>query len=304
MKSRNKSMQGEGAEPVQEQAPVSIYHVAIPHQEEIWREWLPEIEKFLPRVGIIFLEFTMILEHGERKRVEKHFNELAQGVASPHFHPVDFLQPILSWNTIEAFILNTRKKIFLENMPALASEFYEKHCKALQEEVELFFMRRYTEAGEKYREAMELQMQELELRDAAIGKQLDEIVERERGDVLLLLGEDHNPSSKKAHMVRWEPRVYANLARELTDACCDVTEKEFEELLFRRIGMFWIEGYWEVSGEAGIKALERAIRILDSISIPRLKELYDFITGGKRSDAFFRAMLWLKREGFIEEHEV
>jgi hypothetical protein len=30
--------------------------------------------------------------------------------------------------------------------------------------------------------------------------------------------------------------------------------------------------------EAGIKSIERAIRILDSVPISRLNELYDFIT--------------------------
>jgi len=44
------------------------------------------------------------------------------------------------------------------------------------------------------------------------------------------------------------------------------------------------------SGESGIEAIERAIRILDSIPIPRLKELHDFINEGKRADAFFRAI--------------
>ena len=59
-----------------------------------------------------------------------------------------------------------------------------------------------------------------------------------------------------------------------------------------------------MAGESGIEAIERAIRILDSVPIPRLKELYDFINEGKRADAFFRAMLWLKREGFIKESDL
>jgi len=45
------------------------------------------------------------------------------------------------------------------------------------------------------------------------------------------------------------------------------------------------------SGESGIEAIERAIRILDSIPIPRQKELHDFINEGKRADAFFCAIL-------------
>jgi hypothetical protein len=73
-------------------------------------------------------------------------------------------------------------------------------------------------------------------------------------DILLLLGEDHSPSSKKAKIVRWEPKEYKNLARGIGDSR-DLTNKELEDLLFRRIGMFWVEGYWEAAGEAGIKAI-------------------------------------------------
>jgi hypothetical protein len=287
-----------------DQAQVTVYHIALPHQEEIWRAWVPEIEQFLPRVDRIFIEFTTVLENGERERVEKHFNELAQGRMPPRFHPDDFLKPILSWTTLEEFIHNTGKKVFLEKMPAIAGEIYERHREALRASVDLFFKRSYGEAGKKYREAMELQMKEIELRDAEIGRQLDELVEEESGDILLLLGEDHSPSTRSAKLVRWEPRRYKNLAREIRDAVRDLTAKELEELLFRRIGMFWIEGYWEASGEAGINAIERAIRIIDSIPPSRLEELYDFIAEGKRADAFFRAMLWLKREGFITEEEL
>jgi len=43
-------------------AQVTVYHIAIPHQEEIWREWLPEIERFLPEVEIIF--FRIYNGHG------------------------------------------------------------------------------------------------------------------------------------------------------------------------------------------------------------------------------------------------
>jgi hypothetical protein len=64
--------------------------------------------------------------------------------------------------------------------------------------------------------------------------------------------------------------------------------------------MFWVEGYWEASGEAGIKAIERAIKILNSVPIPRLKEMYDFITEGKREDAFFRAI----RNSMVEKRRV
>ncbi len=297
MKTQNKNSQRK-REVTQEQA--QVYHIAIPHQEEIWREWMREIEKFLPQVEIIFLEFTTILENGERERIEKHFNELSQGKVSPYVHSADFLKPTLSWTTVEEFIHNTRKKIFLEKMPEIAGEVYDRHREALREKVELFFKRRYKEAGKKYQEAMELQMKEIEIRDVEIGRQLDEIAEREKWNVLLLLGEDHSPSSRKAKIVRWEPRKYKNLAREISDSIRDLNEKELEELLFRRIGLFWVEGYWEASGEAGIKAVERAIQILDSIPISRLKEMYDFITEGKRADAFFRAILWLKREGFIK----
>ena len=299
MKTQTKKTQVE--EP--DQAQVTVYHIAIPHQEEIWREWVPGIEKFLPKVEIIFMEFTTVLENSERERIENHFNELAQGRVPPRFHPVD-LKPTLSWRTLEEFIHNTGKKVFLEKMPAIAGEIYERHREALREKVDLFFKRSYEEAGKKYREAMELQMKEIELRDAEIGRQLDELVEKERGDILLLLGEDHSPSLGKAKLVRWEPRRYKNLAREIGDSVRKLTAKELEELLFRRIGMFWIEGYWEASGEAGIKAIERAIRILDSIPLSQLEEMYDFITEGKRADAFFRAILWLKREGFITEEEL
>jgi len=287
-----------------DQAQVTVYHIAIPHQEEIWREWLPEIERFLPEVELIFLEFTTVMENGERERIENYFNELAQGRIPPHFHPDDFLKPILSWTTVEEFIYNTGKKVFLERMPAIAGEIYERHREALREYTDLFLDRKYAEAGEKYREAMELQMDEIELRDAEISKQLDEIAEKERGNILLLLGEDHSPSPGRAKLVRWEPKRYKNLAREIRDAVRELTANDLEELLFRRIGLFWVEGYWEMAGEAGIEAIERAIRILDSIPISRLEELYDFINDGKRADAFFRAMLWLKREGFIKEEEV
>jgi hypothetical protein len=286
-----------------DQAQVTVYHIAIPHQEEIWREWVPEIEQFLPKVDIIFMEFTTVMENSERERIENHFNELAQGRMPPRFHPVD-LKPTLSWRTLEEFIHNTGKKVFLERMPAIAGEIYERHREALRANVDLFFKRRYEEAGDKYREAMELQMKEIELRDAEIGRQLDELVEKERGDILLLLGEDHSPSPGKAKLVRWEPRGYKNLAREIRDAVRELKDKELEELLVRRIGMFWIEGFWEAAGEAGIKAIERAIRILDSIPLSQLEELYDFITEGKRADAFFRAILWLKRKGFITEDEL
>ena len=297
MKNKNKKTQVEKAD----QAQVTVYHIAIPHQEEIWSEWVPEIEKFLPKVGLIFVEFTTVLENSERERIENHFSELAQGRMPPRFYPSDFLKPILSWTTLEEFIHNTGKKIVLEKMPARAGEIYERHREALRANVDLFFKRSYEEAGKKYREAMELQMKEIELRDAELGRQLDELVEKERGNILLLVGEDHSPSPGKAKLVRWEPREYKNLAREIRDAVRELTAKELEELLFRRIGMFWVEGYWEASGEAGIKAIERAIRILDSIPLSRLEELYDFITEGKRADAFFRAILWLKREGFIKE---
>ncbi|RZN34768.1 MAG: hypothetical protein EFT35_08930 [Methanophagales archaeon ANME-1-THS] len=283
---------------------VTVYHIAIPHQEEIWRRWAVEIEKFLPRVEIILLEFTTILEQGERERIEQHFNELAQGKASPRLHPVDVLKPALSWATLEEFIHNTGKRIYLERMPALAGELYEQHGEALRENVALFFQRSYREAGKKYREAMELQLEEIELRDAEIARQLDEIAARAQGDILLLLGEDHNPSPVQARLERWEPRRYTNLAREIGDAIRALRAEELDELLFRRIGLFWVEGYWEAAGEAGIIAIERAIRILDSIPLAELKELYDFITCGKRADAFFRAILWLKREGFITPDEL
>jgi len=297
MKNQSKNIQGEEAVA---QAQVTVYHIAIPHQEEIWREWAWEIEKFLPEVEIIFLEFTTILENGERGRIEKHFKELSQGKVSPYFHLADFLRPTLSWTTVEEFIHNTRKEIFLEKMPEIAGEVYDRHREVLREKADLFFKRRYKEAGKKYQEAMELQMKEIAIRDAEIGKQLDEIIEREKRNVLLLLGEDHSPSSRNAKIVRWEPKKYKNLAREISDSARYLNEKELEDLLFRRSGMFWVEGYWEASGEAGIKAIERAIHILDSVPISRLKEMYDFITEGKREDAFFRAILWLKREGFIE----
>jgi hypothetical protein len=304
MKSQNTNSRGNKDETQERASAFTVYHMALPHQEEIWGEWRAEIETFLPKVELIFLEFTTILENGKREQVEKHFNELAQGLASPYFHSLDFLRPALSWTTVEAFIHNTRKRIFLENMPEIAAEIYERHCEALQEKADLFFERRYTKAGEKYREAMALQMKEMEIRDAEISRQLDEIIEREKGDILLLLGEDHCPSSKKAKMIRWEPRKYRNLAREISDSVCNLNKNELEELLFRRIGMFWVEGYWEQSGEAGVKAIERAINILDSIPISRLKDMYDFITGGKREEAFFRAILWLKRERAIKDEWV
>ena len=215
---------------------------------------MPEIEKFLPRVEIIFLEFTTILESGEREMVEKHFNELSQGKVSPYFHSVDFSKPTLSWTTVEEFIHNTRKKIFLERMPGIAGEIYDRHRDALREKFDLFFKRRYNEAGKKYQEAMELQMKEIEIRDAEISRQLDEIIEREQENILLLLGEDHSSSSKKAKIVRWEPKEYKNLAREIGDSR-ELRNKELEDLLFRRIGMFWVEGYWEAAGEAGIKGI-------------------------------------------------
>ena len=102
-----------------EQAHATIYHIAIPHQEEIWNEWVSEIEKFLRKVDVIFLEFTTILEPRARERIEKHFNDLSQGVSPPSLHPVDFLKPTLSWATVEEFIYNRRKKIYLEQMPAI-----------------------------------------------------------------------------------------------------------------------------------------------------------------------------------------
>ena len=286
------------------QAPITVYHIAIPHQEEIWREWVSEIKKFLPKVEILVIEFTTLLENSERERIENHFNELSQGKVSPRLHPVDVLKPALSWATLEEFIYNTRKKIYLEKTPVLASELYERHDEALRENVALFFQRRYVESGMKYREAMELQLNEIELRDAEIARELDEIGARERGNILLLLGEDHSPSPVQAKIIRWEPMRYTNLAREIGDAVRVLRAEELDELLFRRIGMFWVEGYWEAAGEAGIKAIERAIRILDSIPRAHLKKLYDFITEGKQADAFFRAILWLKREGFITEDEI
>ena len=289
--------------PSKRAAQVTVYHIAIPHQEEIWSKWVPVIKKFLSKVQIIFLEFTSVMENSERERIENHFNKLAQGREPPRLHPLD-LRPTLSWRTVEEFIHNTGKKVFLEKMPVITAEIYERHEEALRDKVDLFFKRRYEEAGKKYREAMELQMREIELRDAEIDRQLDELAEQERGDILLLLGEDHSPSPRKAKLVRWEPRRYKNLALEIRDAVRELTDKELNELLFRRIGMFWIEGFWEASGEAGIEAIERAIRILDSIPISRLEELYNFIAGGKRVDAFFRAILWLKREGFIKEEEI
>ncbi len=282
----------------------TVYHIAIPHQDEIWRGYLPEIEKFLPEVEIVFMEFTTPLEDRERERIEWYFNELAQGKVLPRFHPQDFLRPILSWTTLEEFIYNTNKEVFLEKIPQLAVEIYERHCAALRCKADLFFERKYEEACRKYREAMELQMEEIELRDEEISKQLDELADRGRGNILLLLGEDHSPLPKRAKLVRWEPRAYRNLAREVMDAVRELSEEELGDFLFRRIGLFWVEGYWEESGEPGIEAIERAIRILDSIPVSQLKELYDFITGGKRADAFFRAILWLKRAGFIKEEEI
>lgn len=287
-----------------DQRPATVYHIAIPHQEELWRQWVDEIEKFLPRVEIIFLEFTSLLDEGERERVERHFDDLAQGKALPRLHPGDPLKPALSWTTLEEFIYNTKKRIYLELMPALANELFVRHEQALREHVELFFLRRYREAGQKYREAMELQRQEIAVRDAEIARQLDDIATRERGDILLLLGEDHSPAPVQAKLERWEPRRFKNLAREIGDAVRTLDAHELEELLFRRIGLFWVEGYWEAAGEAGILAIERAIRILDSIPLSRLKELYDFITRGKRADAFYRAILWLRREGLIKEEEM
>jgi hypothetical protein len=88
------------------------------------------------------------------------------------------------------------------------------------------------------------------------------------------------------------------------NAVRDFNKKKLEDLLFRRIGMFWVESYWEQSGEAGINAIERAVRILDALPLSGLKELYDFIIAGKRADASFRALLWLKRNGFIREEEL
>jgi len=301
MKKQNEKTQVEEGD---HQAQVTVYHIAIPHQEAIWREWIPEIEKFLPEVDIIFMEFTTLLENAQRERIANHFNELSQGKVPPRLHPVDVLNPALSWATLEEFIHNTGKKVYLEKMPAIACEMYMRHEAALRENVELFFRRSYKEAGRKYREAMELQLKEIELRDAEISRQLDEIGDRDRGNILLLLGEDHSPSPRKAKLVRWEPRKYTNLAREIGDAVLALKDEELEELLFRRTGMFWVEGYWEAAGEAGIIAIERAIQILDSIPLSRLKELYDFITEGKRVDAFVRAILWLKREGFIKEEAI
>ena len=46
-----------------DQTQVTVYHIAIPHQEEIWGEWLPEIERFLPEVELIFFGIYNI--HGE-----------------------------------------------------------------------------------------------------------------------------------------------------------------------------------------------------------------------------------------------
>jgi uncharacterized protein YecE (DUF72 family) len=86
LKKQNKNKEGEEAE----QAQVTVYHIAIPHQEELWREWMPEIEKFMPKVRILFLEFTTLLDKGERKRIEKHFNFLSQGKVLPYFHSEDF----------------------------------------------------------------------------------------------------------------------------------------------------------------------------------------------------------------------
>ena len=300
MKTQNVKTQREEVD----QAQVTVYHIAIPHQEAIWREWVPEIEKFLPEVDIIFVEFTTLLENGERERIEQHFNDLSQGKVLPRLHPVDVLNPALSWTTVEEFIYNTGKRVYLEKMPAIAGEMYERHSEALREYIEFFFQRSYKEAGKKYREAMELQLKEVELRDEDISGQLDGIGAQERGNILLLLGEDHRPSPAHATIVRWEPRKYTNLARAINDAVLALKDEELEELLFRRIGMFWVEGYWEAAGEAGIIAIERAIRILDSIPLSRLKELYDFITEGKRADAFIRAILWLKREGFITEEGI
>ena len=97
-----------------------------------------------------------------------------------------------------------------------------------------------------------------------VSKQLADIAEKEGGNILLLRAEDHSPAPGRAKRVRWEPRRYKNLAREIRDAVRELTANEMEELLFRRIGLFWVEGYWEMAGESGIEAIERAIRILDS----------------------------------------
>ena len=173
MKTQDKPTQGEEARGQAKAQVFTVYHIALPHQEKIWQEWQVEIEQFLPKVGILFLEFTTVLENAERERIERHFNAVAQGLESPYCHSVGFLNPTLSWATVEAFIQQTRKRIFLERVPELAAGRYEQHTKALRASADLFFTRRYAEAGEKYREAMEQQLKEIEIRDTEISRQLE-----------------------------------------------------------------------------------------------------------------------------------
>jgi hypothetical protein len=51
-------------------------------------------------------------------------------------------------------------------------------------------------------------------------------------------------------------------------------------------------------GEAGIRAIERAIRILDAIPIPGLKAFYDFIIKSKQADAYFSGTVLVEENRF------
>jgi hypothetical protein len=95
MRPQDKPTQGEEAGRQTKAQVFTVYHIALPHQEEIWQEWQVEIEQFLPKVGILFLEFTTVLENEERERIERHFNAVAQGFESPYCHSVDFLKQTL-----------------------------------------------------------------------------------------------------------------------------------------------------------------------------------------------------------------
>ena len=59
-----------------DQAQVTVYHIAISHHEEIWGNSYLRYRAVLARGGAIFLDFTIVMENGERERIENYFNEL------------------------------------------------------------------------------------------------------------------------------------------------------------------------------------------------------------------------------------
>lgn len=293
-----------------------VYHIAHIHTAESLGKLQGKVENLLPKVGGILIETAsstdteMLMGKEQREMKEKIFNDFSYGNLDPSIYSQTFLplgydpELVNYQQVIVNLIHGSEKRINIEEEPSsLAQDLNTEGHARRKEWVELFREKRYGEATEVCRRMEESFRKSSEIRDRIIGAQIDKIVKRDKGNMMLFLGVNHSPRSRRSRVVRigysWQDYEYLN--RTFLERLKNEPNKA-AEILLKRIGAEILRDYWKRKQFDSYKALEKASQCLAPLSIDQLKNLYDFIV--EYSQEPFppnRGIIWLKENGYFFE---